>query len=85
MASLPNAKDFILYVVQQLVAEPDKVEVIETEDSLGTLVELKVAKDDMGKIIGKSGQTAKSLRVLLRVIGSKTNSRINMKILEPTD
>jgi predicted RNA-binding protein YlqC (UPF0109 family) len=79
-----SAKDFVLYVVQQLVTQPDMVEVEEKVDDLGTLIELKVSKDDMGKIIGKSGQTAKSLRVLLRVIGSKTNARINMKILEPT-
>ncbi len=84
MTSKPaSAKDFVLYVVQQLVAEPEKVQVDETIDSLGTLVSLQVAKDDMGKIIGKSGQTAKSLRVLLRVIGAKTNARINLKILEP--
>jgi hypothetical protein len=79
-----SAKDFVQYVVQQLVTHPDQVEVSEKVDDLGTLIELKVAKDDMGKIIGKSGQTAKSLRVLLRVMGAKTNARINMKILEPT-
>jgi len=84
MEKTMSAKDFIQYVVQQLVTYPDQVEVSEKVDDLGTLIELKVAKDDMGKIIGKSGQTAKSLRVLLRVIGSKTNARINMKILEPT-
>ena len=84
MEKMISAKDFVQYVVQQLVTQPDKVEVEEKIDDLGTLIELKVAKDDMGKIIGKSGQTAKSLRVLLRVIGSKTNARINMKILEPT-
>lgn len=80
-----SAKDFVLYVVQQLVSQPDKVEVEEKIDDLGTLIQLRVAKDDMGKIIGKTGQTAKSLRVLLRVIGSKTNARINMKILEPAE
>ena len=47
------------------------------------LLTLKVAKDDMGKIIGKSGQTAKALRTLLRIVGSKNNARVNLKIVEP--
>lgn len=84
MDASPSGKDFISYVVKLLVSQPEKVEVEETTDELGTLINLRVAQDDMGKIIGKSGQTAKSLRVLLRVIGSKTNSRLNLKILEPT-
>ena len=84
MGNPASAKDFVLYVVQQIVSEPDKVVVEETVDDLGTLITLQVAKDDMGKIIGKSGQTAKSIRILLHVLGAKTNARINMKILEPT-
>lgn len=85
MTKSVTAKDFVLYVVQQLVTQPDKVQVEETTDSLGTLVSLQVDKEDMGKIIGKSGQTAKSLRVLMRVIGAKTNTRVNLKILEPVE
>lgn len=76
-------RDFIEYVVKQLVSLPDQVEVTRTVDEMGVLISLKVAKEDMGKIIGKSGQTAKALRVLLRVIGSKNNARVNLKILEP--
>lgn len=85
MENSSRAKDFVEYVVKLLVSQPELVEVDETVDSLGILVTLKVSKDDMGKIIGKSGQTAKSLRILLRVVGSKMNQRVNMKILEPTD
>lgn len=85
METTISAREFVLYIVQQLVTQPDKVEVTETQDELGTLIQLKVDKDDMGKIIGKSGQTAKSLRVLLHVIGAKTNARVNMKILEPEE
>ncbi len=85
MENSSRAKDFVEYVVKLLVAQPELVEVDETVDSLGILVTLKVSKDDMGKIIGKGGQTAKSLRILLRVVGSKMNQRVNMKILEPTD
>lgn len=76
-------RDFIEYVVKQIVEHPDQVEVIRTVDEMGVLITLKVSKDDMGKVIGKAGQTAKALRVLLRVIGSKNNARVNLKIVEP--
>jgi len=76
-------RDFIEYVVKQLVSKPDSVKVTRTVDEMGVLISLEVHKDDMGKVIGKSGQTAKALRVLLRVIGSKNNARVNLKILEP--
>jgi predicted RNA-binding protein YlqC (UPF0109 family) len=52
---------------------------------MGVLISLQVAKSDMGKIIGKNGQTAKALRTLLRVIGSKNNARVNLRILEPKE
>ena len=50
---------------------------------MGVLIELTVAPEDMGKIIGKEGRTAKAVRTLLRVFGAKNNSRINLKIVEP--
>jgi predicted RNA-binding protein YlqC (UPF0109 family) len=83
MASDTPEKDFIEYVVKSLVGNPDAVQVSQKDDDLGTLVSLEVAPEDMGKIIGKSGQTAKSLRTLLRVVGSKYDKRVNLKILEP--
>lgn len=76
-------RDFIEYVVKQIVDHPDQVEVTRTIDEMGVLITLRVSKEDMGKIIGKNGQTAKSLRILLRVIGSKNNARVNLKIIEP--
>jgi uncharacterized protein len=76
-------RDFVEYVVKQIVDTPDEVEVTRSVDEMGVLITLKVSKEDMGKVIGKSGQTAKSLRVLLRVIGSKNNARVNLKIVEP--
>lgn len=76
-------RDFVEYIVKQLVDHPEEVEVTRTVDDLGVLITLKVHPEDMGKIIGKSGQTAKSLRILLRVIGSKNNLRVNLKIVEP--
>lgn len=76
-------KDFVEYVVKQIVDHPEQVSVERTVDEMGVLITLKVAKEDMGKVIGKSGQTAKSIRILLRVIGSKNNARVNLKIVEP--
>jgi predicted RNA-binding protein YlqC (UPF0109 family) len=77
------ARDFVEYIVKSIVSKPEEVEATQTIDSLGVLITLKVAKEDMGKIIGKSGQTAKSLRVLLRMMGSKFDARFNLKIVEP--
>lgn len=76
-------RDFIDWVVKQIVEKPEEVVVTRTVDEMGVLITLRVSKDDMGKVIGKSGQTAKSLRILLRVIGSKHNARVNLKIVEP--
>lgn len=81
-ASGPD-RDFVEFIVKQIVENPDDVEVSRSVDEMGVLITLKVHKDDMGKVIGKNGQTAKSLRILLRVIGSKNNARVNLKIVEP--
>lgn len=78
-------RDFVEYVVKQIVDNPDKVIVTRTVDDMGVLITLTVDKNDMGKIIGKSGQTAKSLRVLVRMIGSRSNERVNLKIAEPEE
>jgi len=74
---------FLEYVIKMIVTKPDAVEITRTVDDLGVLITLKVDKEDMGRIIGKDGQTAKAIRTLLRVIGSRNNERVNMKILEP--
>lgn len=76
-------RDFVEFIVKRLVEHPDQVEVTRNVDEMGVLITLKVGKEDMGKVIGKAGQTAKALRVLLRVIGSKNNARVNLKIVEP--
>lgn len=76
-------RDFVEWVVKQIVENPEEVSVTRTVDEMGVLITLRVGKEDMGKVIGKNGQTAKSLRILLRVIGSKHNARVNLKIVEP--
>ena len=75
--------NFVDYVVKLIVENPEQVKITRDVDEMGVLLTLEVNKDDMGKIIGKDGKTAKALRTLLRVIGSKNNARINLKIVEP--
>ena len=74
---------FLEYVVKALVDNPDDVKIKRTVDEMGVLMTLDVHRDDMGKVIGRSGNTAKAIRILLRVVGMKNNSRINLKINEP--
>lgn len=76
-------KEFVEYVVKALVDKPDKVSTKRSIDERGVLIELLVDPEDMGKIIGKMGQTAKSIRTLLRVVGAKNDARVNLKIIEP--
>ena len=74
---------FLEYVVKALVSHPDDIKIKRTVDEMGVLMTLDVHPDDMGKVIGRSGNTAKAIRILLRVVGMKNNSRINLKINEP--
>lgn len=74
---------FLEFVVKALVNHPDDVKIKRTVDEMGVLMTLDVHSEDMGKIIGRSGNTAKAIRILLRVVGMKNNARINLKINEP--
>jgi predicted RNA-binding protein YlqC (UPF0109 family) len=74
---------FLDFVVKALVDAPDKVKIVRTVDEMGVLLTLTVDNVDMGKVIGRSGNTAKAIRTLLRVVGMKNNSRVNLKINEP--
>src|SRR5476651_521313 len=76
-------KEFVEYVVKALVSHPDDVAVKRSVDDMGVLLELSVNPEDMGKVIGKAGATAKSIRTLLRVLGSRNDARVNLKIIEP--
>lgn len=76
-------QEFVEYVVKALVENPDEVKVERRVDEMGVLITLDVAAEDMGKIIGRDGATAKALRTLLRVVGMKNNARVNLKINEP--
>lgn len=74
---------FLEYVVKSLVDHPEDVKINRTVDEMGVLLTLSVHKDDMGKIIGRSGATAKAIRTILRVVGMKNDARVNLKIEEP--
>src|SRR4051812_8156410 len=74
---------FLEMVIKSLVEIPDKVKITRTVDEMGVLLTLTVDNADMGKVIGRSGNTAKAIRTLLRVVGMKNNSRVNLKINEP--
>ncbi len=78
-----NDAKFLEIVVKALVDVPEKVSIVRTVDEMGVLLTLKVDNADMGKVIGRSGNTAKAIRTLLRVVGMKNNSRVNLKIEEP--
>lgn len=74
---------FLEFVVKELVDNPNDVKVTRTVDEMGVLLTLDISAEDMGKIIGRSGNTAKAIRTLLRVVGMKNNARVNLKINEP--
>jgi uncharacterized protein len=75
---------FLEYVIKALVDHPDDVRITRTVDEMGVLMTLDVNPEDMGKVIGRSGNTAKAIRILLRVVGMKNNARVNLKINEPS-
>ncbi len=74
---------FLDFVIKALVEHPEDVKITRTVDEMGVLMTLDVHPDDMGKIIGREGNTAKAIRTLLRVVGMKNNARVNLKINEP--
>ena len=83
MSTTGADKDFVEYVVKSIVDHPDEVKVERSVDEMGVLLTLKVNPQDMGYVIGRSGQTAHALRTLLRLVGARNNARVNLKIYEP--
>ena len=80
---MQNDEKFLEFVVKELVEHPENVKITRTVDEMGVLMTLDVNAEDMGKIIGREGNTAKAIRTLLRVVGMKNNARVNLKINEP--
>jgi predicted RNA-binding protein YlqC (UPF0109 family) len=77
-------KEFLETLIKALVDHPEDVKVDRSVDEMGVLLMLSVNPSDMGKIIGRSGNTANAIRILLRVVGMKNNARVNLKINEPS-
>jgi predicted RNA-binding protein YlqC (UPF0109 family) len=75
-------KDLIKYIAEALVDDPEAVEVSEVEGEQTSVIELKVAKDDLGKIIGKQGRTARALRTILGAASAKIKKRSVLEIIE---
>jgi len=80
---MEHDQQFLEYVVKSLVDNPDAVKVTRKIDEMGVLITLDIDPVDMGKVIGRQGNTAKAIRTLLRVVGMKNNARVNLKINEP--
>ena len=76
-------KDLVEFIAKSLVDDPSKVEVSEIEEGGNVKIELRVAKEDMGRIIGKGGRVANSIRVLIRVAAAKEGKRITLDVVEP--
>ena len=75
-------KELVLFLAKQLVNHPDAVEVKETQADTASVLELRVAKEDLGRVIGKQGRTAKSIRTILNAVASRTNRKVVLEIIE---
>lgn len=76
-------QEFVEMIVKNIVNNPDDVRTERTIDERGVLITLHINQEDMGYVIGRSGQTARSIRTLLKIVGAKENARVNLKIYEP--
>jgi predicted RNA-binding protein YlqC (UPF0109 family) len=75
-------EQFVDFIVKSLVGNPDEVQIARTIDEKGVLLELTVDPEDLGRVIGKRGATAQSIRTLLRALGTKNDARYNLKIVD---
>jgi len=80
---MEQSKEFLKNLVTEIVENKEAVSVDASTDEMGVLLVLHVAQEDMGKVIGREGNTAKAIRTLVRVVGMQQNARVNMKIAEP--
>jgi len=77
-----DMKELITYIAKALVDHPEAVEVSEVEGEQTSVIELKVAKDDLGKVIGKQGRTARAMRTILSAASTKVRKRSVLEIIE---
>jgi len=75
-------KELVQFIAQQLVNNPDAVEVKETQGETASMLELRVAKEDLGRVIGKQGRTAKSIRTIVNAVAGPKNLKVTLEIVE---
>ncbi len=75
-------KELVVFLAKHLVNNPDAVQVTETQGDTASVLELRVAKEDLGRVIGKQGRTAKSIRTILNAVASRTNRKVVLEIIE---
>lgn len=85
MAEKAKDQEVLETIVKAIVSKPEEVSVERTVDEMGVLLTLKVDPEDMGGVIGRSGQTVQAIRTLLKIVGAKNNSRVNLKIHDPRE
>lgn len=78
-------KELLQYLAKSLVDDPGSVEVIETQKEAGSVLELRVAKQDLGRIIGKQGRTAKSIRTILNAAAARVDQKVVLEIVEENE
>jgi predicted RNA-binding protein YlqC (UPF0109 family) len=77
-----DLKDLVTFIAQSLVDRPEEVQVTEVEGEQTSVIELRVGKDDMGKVIGKQGRTARAIRTVISASATKMRKRVVLEILE---
>ena len=75
-------KELVEFLAQQLVNNPEAVDVKETQGDTASVLEVRVAKEDLGRVIGKQGRTAKSIRTILNAVASRTSRKVVLEIVE---
>jgi predicted RNA-binding protein YlqC (UPF0109 family) len=78
----PVIKELVQFLARQLVDNPDSVEVKEVHGDTASVLELRVAKEDLGRVIGKQGRTVNSIRTILNAVASRTNRKVVLEIIE---
>ncbi len=74
---------YLTALITPLLKFPEALRIVETQDQMGVLLSVDVHKEDMGVVVGKAGETAKSIRHLVRIVGLRANARVSIKINEP--
>jgi len=83
MVETSTALEFVRYTLEQICEHKADINVEQTEDEIGTLLSVTVNEEDMGKLIGKSGQTVSAIRLLVRAMGAREGKKINLKVIDP--